>query len=135
MNRKISSVLKHWLFLFYALVPFVSAVAFQAVHAGEVEILEVHVREGKGGAYSFDVTLRHDDKGWEHYADRWDVLAPDGTVLGGRILHHPHVDEQPFTRSLSGVEVPQLIRTVKIRAHDKVHGYSGVVYELRLPDR
>ena len=34
------------------------------------------------------------------------VCTPDGKVLGYRKLHHPHENEQPFTRSLSGVEIP-----------------------------
>ena len=43
------------------------------------------------------VTVQHADTGWDHYADAWEVLAPDGTVLGTRTLLHPHTDEQPFT--------------------------------------
>ena len=46
------------------------------------------------------VTLAHPDTGWDHYADGWEVVTGDGTSLGLRVLAHPHVDEQPFTRSL-----------------------------------
>jgi hypothetical protein len=53
------------------------------------------------------------------------VLGPDREVLGTRVLYHPHVAEQPFTRSLGGVEVPQGAREVVVRAHDLVHGYGG----------
>ena len=56
----------------------------------------------------------------DHYADKWEVLAPDGTVLGTRTLYHPHVDEQPFTRSLSGVSVAETIADVSVRGHDSV---------------
>jgi hypothetical protein len=69
--------------------------------------------------------VRHADTGWDHYANRWDVLAPDGTVLGTRTLLHPHENEQPFTRSLSGVSVPEGVRSVTIRANDSVHGEGG----------
>jgi hypothetical protein len=69
--------------------------------------------------------VRHADTGWDHYANRWDVLAPDGTVLGTRTLLHPHENEQPFTRSLSGVSVPEGVRLVTIRANDSVHGEGG----------
>ncbi|MGB5558363.1 MAG: hypothetical protein WBN04_10170, partial [Paracoccaceae bacterium] len=58
-----------------------------------------------GGSHSFSVTLRHPDTGWDHYADGWEVLAPDGTRLGFRELLHPHETEQPFTRSLGGVAI------------------------------
>jgi hypothetical protein len=61
------------------------------------------------------------------------VLAPDGTVLGTRVLQHPHVDEQPFTRSLSGVAVPPGLVQVSIRAHDSVHGWGGKTVTLTLP--
>lgn len=100
--------------------------------AGEVEVLDARATPAGSGAWRFDVTLRHADEGWEHYADAWDVVAPDGTVLGTRTLHHPHVDEQPFTRSLSGVEIPAGITAVTIRGHDKVHGHGGKEFLLEL---
>ncbi|GAA6188230.1 hypothetical protein [Litorivita sp. NS0012-18] len=74
--------------------------------------------------WRIDVTLLHPDSGWDHYADRWQVEAEDGTVLGQRILHHPHVDEQPFTRSLSGVLVPDGTQRIFIRAGCSVHGLA-----------
>ena len=53
------------------------------------------------------------------------MVPPDGTVLGTRVLLHPNVAEQPFTRSLSGVEIPAALDHVTVRAGDKVHGYGG----------
>ena len=103
-----------------------------AAAAGEVEIVDARATGG-GGTYAFSVTLRHGDTGWDHYADAWRVEAADGTVLGTRILHHPHEDEQPFTRSLSGVRVPPVVRTVHIRARDKLHGWTVNRYEVSLP--
>ena len=88
-------------------------------------MIGVTVKEKGENQFYFSVSVYHDDEGWDHYADKWDVVAPDGTVLGTRILHHPHVNEQPFTRSLSGVKIPDTIETVTIRAHDSVHGYGG----------
>ena len=75
--------------------------------------------------------MRHDDSGWEHYADRWEVLKPDGEVLATRVLAHPHETEQPFTRSLSRVRIPASVTEVVVRAHDSVHGFGGA--ELRVP--
>ena len=46
-----------------------------------------------GGSYTFSVTVAHAYSGWKHYADKFEVLAADGTVLETRILYHPHVDE------------------------------------------
>jgi len=94
------------------------------VHAGEADVLHVEVN-GQNGIYQFHVTVSHQDTGWDHYADKWDVVDEKGTVLGTRTLLHPHVDEQPFTRSLSGVKIPAGLKKVTIRAHDSVHQYGG----------
>ncbi|MCP4035454.1 MAG: hypothetical protein GY733_00835 [bacterium] len=81
---------------------------------------------------TFRVTVQHPDQGWKHYANGWDVLAADGVVIATRVLRHPHVKEQPFTRELRGVVIPSGITSVRIRARDSVHGYGGreVVVEL-----
>ena len=102
-----------------------------ASFAGEVRILDVRVE--CPSSCTFAVTLEHADQGWNHYANQWDVVMLDGKVLKSRVLHHPHVDEQPFTRSLSGVTVPQGVQQVRIRARDTVHGYSDQEYLVDLP--
>lgn len=91
--------------------------------AGDVEIVGVEATRS-GDAWRFSVTLKHADEGWDHYANLWQVIAPDGSVLGERVLAHPHVNEQPFTRSLGGIVIPDGIDTVTIRARDSVHGIS-----------
>ena len=100
---------------------------------GEADVVGVEVQKGGDGKYRFDVTVAHRDEGWKHYADAWDVVAPDGTILGTRTLMHPHVEEQPFTRSLSGVAIPETITEVTIRARDSVHGYGGATVTTTLP--
>ncbi len=95
-------------------------------------VVESASARASGGTWTFDVTIRHPDTGWDHYADGWAVLAPDGTQLGYRKLLHPHENEQPFTRSLSGVVVPEGVTSVQIRAHDSVHGWSDKTYSLSL---
>ncbi|UES40420.1 hypothetical protein [Roseibium aggregatum] len=104
--------------------------AFSA-RAGEVEIVSAKAT-GSAGVWTFAVTLRHDDTGWDHYADLWQILTPDGELLGERVLLHPHVDEQPFTRSQSGITIPEGVSQVIIRARDTVHGVSPQEYKLNL---
>lgn len=72
----------------------------------------------------FSVTLSHGDTGWDDYADGWRIELADGTVLGTRVLAHPHVDEQPFTRSLN-IAVPSNVSEVFIRASDSVGGWAN----------
>ena len=90
--------------------------------AGDVRIVDVRVE--CSASCTFSVTLEHDDEGWHHYANQWDVMSLDGQLLGSRVLYHPHENEQPFTRSLSAVMIPQGVGQVKVRARDTVHGYS-----------
>ena len=99
--------------------------------AGEADVLEGRATALGDGRYRIDATVRHADAGWEHYADRWDVLAPDGRVLGRRELLHPHDDEQPFTRSLT-LAIPADVTRVTLRASDSVHGAGGATLELEL---
>ena len=101
--------------------------------AGEADVVDAKVTQSAPGVYRFDVAVAHGDTGWTHYANKWDVVAPDGTVLGTRELLHPHVSEQPFTRSLSGVTIPPGVSRVTLRAHDFVHGYGGGEIMLDLP--
>jgi len=99
--------------------------------AGATRIVDVKVE--CNSSCTFSVTLQHADEGWDHYANQWDVVTLDGVVLGSRVLYHPHVNEQPFTRSLSGVKIPAGTKAVKIRAKDSVHGYSAEENTVPLP--
>ncbi len=108
--------------------------------AGNADVVKVQVQNTAPGEWSFSVTVQHPDTGWEDYADGWDVVLPDGTVVKPaaneaftRTLWHPHVNEQPFTRSQSGVKIPESVKVVTIRAHDKRDGFGGQTVELALP--
>ncbi len=97
---------------------------FNTAYADDVKILAAEFHSSGGSRWSVNVTLKHGDTGWDHYADNWRVVDDKGNMLGDRVLYHPHVNEQPFTRSLGGVKVPDGITTVYIEAHDKVHGWT-----------
>lgn len=98
----------------------------------DVPVVEDATATRSGDAWTVHVTLSHPDTGWDHYADGWEVLAPDGTRLGFRELLHPHVDEQPFTRSLSGVTIPPGLTAVRIRPRCRVDGWAEAVHDLQL---
>ena len=101
--------------------------------AGEANVEKVDITAIDQNSFRFDVTVRHADEGWEHYVNKWDVTTADGRILGTRTLYHPHVDEQPFTRSLSGVSIPGDVHKVMIRAHDSKHEYGGKTITVAVP--
>jgi len=117
-------------FLLFALV---SICWNPAAIAGEADVVKASAVKDGDNRYGFTVAVAHQDTGWDHYADKWEILDPEGTLLGTRILHHPHVHEQPFTRGLSGVAIPGHIKTVTVRAHDSVHAYGGKTVSVKLP--
>lgn len=118
-----------------ALVALLGAALAGAASAGEADVVDVKVRSAGSGVYDFDVTVRSVDKGWEYFADAFEVLAPDGRLLGRRVLLHPHETEQPFTRDLYGVRIPAGIGRVTVRARHKPKGYDGSTMTVTLPSR
>lgn len=110
------------------------ATAVESVYsdAANADVIFVKATETAANTWTFSVTVEHPDTGWEDYADGWDVLLPDGTILKPdpgspftRLLLHPHVGEQPFTRSQSRIEIPADVTEVTVRAHDLVDGFGG----------
>lgn len=99
---------------------------------GCADVVSVEVSASPDGTYRFDVTVASDDTGWGKYADAWEVRTLAGVVVGKRQLAHPHVDEQPFTRSLSGVRVPS--ETLIVAARDSVEGFCGDTLTIHIPE-
>lgn len=98
----------------------------------DADVTHVRAVQNSDGTWTFHVTVEHPDTGWEDYADGWDVVTPDGRVLKPdpestftRTLLHPHENEQPFTRSQRGIEIPEGVTRVRVRAHDIVDGFGG----------
>jgi hypothetical protein len=102
--------------------------------AGCADVIDATI-EAAGAGFTVSATVRSADTGWEKYADLWEVRGPDGTVLGERVLAHPHVEEQPFTRSVRGVEIPNEVREVTVAARDSVEGFCGAEYVVEVPGR
>ena len=94
-----------------------------SVSASDVEIVNV-VLTKNSGSWRADVTLNHADTGWKHYADAWRLVDEKGNEISKRTLYHPHVNEQPFTRSLSNINIPKGSKIIFIEAHDLNRGWS-----------
>lgn len=115
----------------YAVLGFILMLVPTLGAAGDASVVRAKASK-MGGSWRIDVTVRHADAGWDHYANGWGVYTPDGRQLGYREILHPHDTEQPFTRSLTGVKIPDGVSTLVIRAKDNVHG-EGKPYTLKLP--
>ncbi|MDJ0624701.1 MAG: hypothetical protein QNJ17_17200 [Desulfocapsaceae bacterium] len=102
------------------------------VLAGKADVLEVKITKTAGGTYQVSATVQHADDGWQHHADRWEILDMEGNILDTRVLMHPHTPA-PFTRSISGAKIPEGIQKVRVRAHDNVHGYGGEELVIDIP--
>jgi len=101
------------------------------------QVIRVRAIQQSEDLWRFDVTVRHNDEGWDHYADAWQVVHPaDGSVIGERILAHPHEHEQPFTRSQSNIAIPKGVTSVRVRAKCNVHGFGGreITVDLTRPE-
>jgi len=89
------------------------------------QVTNVVASQSSNDNWCFSTTVRHNDQGWEHYADGWEVIDLEGKQLGFRKLHHPHNNEQPFTRSQCNIQVPLEVTKVIVRAKCNKHGYGG----------
>lgn len=124
MVTRMSLLLKHCGVLAALCLP--SALLADAPVVKAVKIEKV------GMVWNVHVTVQHPDTGWDHFADGWEVLDATGTRLAHRKLMHPHVEEQPFTRSLTGVVLPDGTREIFVRGHCSVQGWSDALYRVSL---
>ncbi len=99
--------------------------------AGKADVLAVKATQEQGDCWIFDVTVRHEDRGADHWADWWRVRTSAGQELGRRVLLHSHEGEQPFTRD-ERICVPAGVTVVVVEAHDKVHGLGGATVTVDL---
>ena len=96
------------------------------------DVVDAVATQANDGSWSFSVTLSSPYDSPDRYADSWRVLSADGTIFGERFLTHDHAGEQPFTRSQTGIEIPDDVTSVVIEGRDQVSGWGGTVLELDL---
>ncbi|MGF1765559.1 hypothetical protein [Aliivibrio kagoshimensis] len=105
-------------------------VASSSLDYAQVE--QVNAVQSDEGTWCFSTTVRHNDEGWEHYADGWQVADLKGNQLGLRDLAHPHDNEQPFTRRLCNVIIPKDLTKLVVSAKCNQHGYGHQSIEVDL---
>lgn len=74
-------------------------------------------RDADPGSFSMGATVRHDEQGWDDYAD---TIVFEGAENGQLALGHPH--EGAFTRSKDGVRT---MGEVRVHALDNVRSGEG----------
>jgi hypothetical protein len=84
------------------------------------------------GSWTVAATLSSPYETADRYADAWRILGSDGEVLGVRELLHDHSTEQPFTRTLTGVEIGDQVESVVIEGRDQLSGWGGATFVLAL---
>jgi hypothetical protein len=99
------------------------------------DVLAVKAKPAGPSIYDFDVTVSSPYDTPSRYADGFRVSTLEGKVLGERKLLHDHQAEQPFTRDLYAVKVPEAIKKVIVQARDQKYGYGGKAVEVVLPAR
>jgi len=95
------------------------------------DVIDVEATQD-GATWTFAVTVSSPYDTPERYADGWRIVSPDGTELGFRLLTHDHASEQPFTRSLDGVAIPDDVDVVTVEGRDQANGFGGETFELTL---
>ena len=99
------------------------------------DVVSVKVGVAASGVFNFDVTISSPYDTPSRYADGFRVSTIEGKLLGERKLMHDHQDEQPFTRDLYSVKIPEGIKKVVVQARDQKYGYGGKTVEVMLPGR
>jgi len=98
------------------------------------EVIEAKATLETDGVWKFDVTLSAPYDTPEQYADAWRILGPDGTEYGIRVLAHAQ-SAHPFTRSQSGITIPQDVTVVTVQARDLLNGWSDETLAYELPQQ
>jgi hypothetical protein len=89
--------------------------------------------EPQGDTWRLSATLSSPYDTSERYADAFRALSEDGTELGVRELLHDHANEQPFTRSLTGLEIPDDVSRITVEGRDQEYGWGGDTVEVEVP--
>ncbi len=112
------------------------AVTDQSAQAGErfPNIREAKLEMTGDGIFTATVTVSSPYDTPERYADGWRVLkAGTGDVLGTHMLDHDHADEQPFSRTQSGLKIPDDVDSVTVQGRDKDNGFGGETVTIDVP--
>ncbi len=97
------------------------------------DIRSAELQDNGDGTFDLAATVSSPYDTPERYADAFRALDADGTVLGIRELTHDHAGEQPFTRTLNGLEIPEDVETITVEGRDLANGWGGASVQVTVP--
>ncbi len=106
--------------------------------AGQAGVVSASARCDAASLCEITATLQHDDEGWRHYADRWEVLDPAAQHVA-IFAHNPALTE--VANLLSDAEIPNVppCGLVRIRLNVErwtdVTGHCGALEGIDLTDK
>lgn len=108
------------------------------VHADSdpARVADVQVKrdsEDQAGIFHIRVTIEHEDEGWDDYVETWEIVGPDGTVFGARPFFEPASEGPTTITALSGVIIPEDVKTVTVRARTYPDGEVSEPFEIDIP--
>jgi hypothetical protein len=86
-----------------------------------------------GGRWTVTVTIAHHDTGWDHFAKGFAVLLPDGTRLAYLEFSHPHIGQDTFAASLTGLRISNDVPFLLIRTRCNLVGWAAEPVQIDLP--
>lgn len=124
-------------------LPLIIASVLTLAHIGAVQaeeqdarIADVQIKRDspdQPGIYHIRVTIEHEDTGWDDYVEAWEISGPDGKVLGVRPFFEPELERPQTVSALSGVVIPEDIKTITVRARTYPKGFEGTPVEVSIP--
>ena len=98
------------------------------------DVIAVELRPAGDRVFDVAVTVSSPYDTPQRYADGWRVLDPEGNVLGTYTLLHDHANEQPFTRTQRGLEIPAGVGQVTVEGRDQANGFGGATVTIEVPE-
>ncbi len=102
---------------------------------GPANVVGAAMSKNIDGSWDIRATVRSKDTGPSSYADRVEILDPEGKLLHTIPVPNHHLNEQPFSVTATNVKLPTDIAHVVIRARMKPGGASGKERTLKFPKK
>ncbi len=97
------------------------------------DILSAQLTAAGDGTWNLAATVSSPYDTPQRYADAFRALTLDGTELGVRVLTHDHAAEQPFTRTLTGLTIPEGATQITVEGRDLANGWGGDTVTIPVP--